>query len=125
LNDLDSFLEFWAKSARPGDLAPMHSVAHHSLDVAACAIRLVEAFRPRVPRTRGAAYVPETVYPTEAVTAVGGDPASWTPKRNRRFFCPDCGTRLVIEGTALKLRGLPHYRSRAPRFGGSGDRVDR
>ncbi len=31
----------------------MHSVAHHSLDVAACAIRLVEAFHPPIPVSAG------------------------------------------------------------------------
>jgi CRISPR-associated endonuclease/helicase Cas3 len=41
-------LEFWAKSGRPEDAAPMHSVPHHSLDVAACARLLVPTLRPPV-----------------------------------------------------------------------------
>ena len=45
---MEKFLEFWAKSSRPGDPAPMHSVAHHSLDVAACAAALLEVFPPPV-----------------------------------------------------------------------------
>lgn len=101
----------------------------------------------------GAAYVPESVYPVEAVTISKGEPAAWTLKRNPRFFCRDCGTRLFIEVAALKLRGLngyllpgdgfvpqfhmqcqsavrpvpdelPHFRSRPPQFGGSDDRVE-
>src|SRR5574340_436655 len=42
------FLQFWAKSAPPGDAAPMHSIAHHSLDVAASAFVLLETWRPPV-----------------------------------------------------------------------------
>jgi hypothetical protein len=101
----------------------------------------------------GAAYAPESVYPADAVTIVNGEPASWTFKRNPRFFCRNCGTRLFIEVGVLKLRGLngyllasesfrpqfhmqcrfavrpirddlPHYRSRAPQFGGSDERAD-
>jgi len=101
----------------------------------------------------GAAYVPESVYPADAVTIVKGEPAAWTLKRNPRFFCPACGTRLFIEVKAVNLRGvngyvlpaeafrpqfhmqcqfavrpvdddLPHYRSRAPQFGGPDERVD-
>lgn len=101
----------------------------------------------------GAAYVPESVYPAEAVTIVKGEPVSWTLKRNPRFFCGDCGTRLFIDVLALKLRGLngcvlpdgafqaqfhmhcrfavrpveddlPHYESRPPQFGGSDQQVD-
>ena len=40
--------EFWAKSGREGEPAPMHSVPHHSLDVAASAMVLLSAFRPPV-----------------------------------------------------------------------------
>ncbi len=101
----------------------------------------------------GAAYVPESVYPADAVTIAKGEPASWTLKRNPRFFCRDCGTRLFIEVKALKLRGLngvllpddafrpqfhmncrfavrpvadalPHYLGRHPQFGGTDDRAD-
>ncbi len=101
----------------------------------------------------GAAYAPESVYPAAAVTIVKGEPATWTLKRSPRFFCRDCGTRLFIEVAAMGLRGvngyllpgegfrpqfhmqcqfavrpvsddLPHYRSRAPQFRGSDERVD-
>ncbi len=100
----------------------------------------------------GAAYVPESVYPAGAVTVEKGEPAQWTLKRNPRFFCRACGTRLFIEVGALGLRGLngcllpaeafqaqyhmqcrfavrpvedglPHYASRAPQFMGSDERV--
>ena len=37
--------QFWAKSGREGELAPMHSVPHHSLDVAASALVLLSALR--------------------------------------------------------------------------------
>jgi CRISPR-associated endonuclease/helicase Cas3 len=37
--------QFWAKSGREGEPAPMHSVPHHSLDVAASALLLLNAFR--------------------------------------------------------------------------------
>jgi hypothetical protein len=57
----------------------------------------------------GAAYVPESVYPADALKVVRGEPKSWTLKRNPRFFCDKCGTRLFIEVAALKLRGLNGY----------------
>src|SRR6185437_13481982 len=98
------------------------------------------------------AYVPESVYPAQAVRIEKGEPAQWTLKRNPRFFCRDCGTRLFIEVGALDVRGLngcllpdgafraqfhmqcrfavrpvdddlPHYLSRAPQFMGSDDRA--
>lgn len=101
----------------------------------------------------GAAYVSESVYPADAVTIIRGEPAAWTLRRNPRFFCPACGTRLFIAVKAANLRGvngyvlpatafrpqfhmqcqfavqpvaddLPHYRSRAPQFGGPDKRVD-
>lgn len=101
----------------------------------------------------GAAYVPESVYPAEAVRVVEGSPATWTLKRNPRSFCGACGTRLFIEVAPLKVRGvsgtllpagafrpsfhmhcqfaiapvmdgLPHYKGRPPQFGGLDERVD-
>ena len=101
----------------------------------------------------GAAYVPESVYPAEAVKVVRGSPATWRLKRNPRFTCRECGTRLFIDVLSLGLRGvngyllptdrfqpkfhmqcrfavrpvqdqLPHYKSRPARFGGSDDTVD-
>jgi len=100
----------------------------------------------------GAAYVPESVYPSQAVRVVRGTPVTWTLKRNPRSFCGACGTRLFIEVAALNVRGvsgtllpagaftptfhmqcgfavapvsdgLPHYRSRPARFGGSDETV--
>lgn len=44
----EPLFEFWAKSGREGEPAPMHSVPHHSLDVAASAMVLLSAFRPPV-----------------------------------------------------------------------------
>jgi hypothetical protein len=101
----------------------------------------------------GAAYVPESVYPAAAVKVIRGQPASWTLKRNPRFTCPTCGTRLFIDVLARGLRGLngyllapelfrpsfhmhcrfaprpvvdelPHYKTRAPQFEGSDETVD-
>jgi CRISPR-associated endonuclease/helicase Cas3 len=46
---MEAMFQFWAKSARDGELAPMHSVPHHSLDVAASAMVLLETFRTPVP----------------------------------------------------------------------------
>lgn len=42
---MNALFEFWAKSGREGDRALMHSVPHHSLDVAASAFVLLSAFR--------------------------------------------------------------------------------
>ena len=104
-------------------------------------------------KVHGAAYVPESVYPAQALAVVKGRPASWTLKRNPRFFCADCGTRLFIDVAALELPGLngfllpdeafqaqyhmqcqfavrpvsdnlPHYQLRSPQFGGPDERVD-
>jgi hypothetical protein len=57
----------------------------------------------------GAAYVPESVYPADAVTIIKGSPKSWTLKRNPRFWCGECGTRLFIDVLSLRLRGLNGY----------------
>ena len=101
----------------------------------------------------GAAYVPESVYPSDAVRVVRGSPISWTLRRNPRTLCGTCGTRLFIEVAALGVRGvsgtllpegqfrprfhmqcqfavapvkdgLPHYKGRPSRFGGSDEQVD-
>jgi hypothetical protein len=101
----------------------------------------------------GAAYVPESVYPADAVRVVRGEPSTWKLKRSPRYTCRDCGTRLFIDVLPLKLRGvngwllppgkfraafhmqckfavrpvkddLPHYASRPARFGGSDEVVD-
>jgi hypothetical protein len=52
----------------------------------------------------GAAYVPESVYPANAVKVARGTPVSWTLKRNPRFTCPTCGTRLFIDVLAREIR---------------------
>jgi len=101
----------------------------------------------------GAAYVPESVYPASAVRVIQGEPLSWTLKRNPRFTCRECGTRLFIDVLNIGLRGvngyllpeggfqalyhmqcqfavrpvvddLPHFRSRAPQFDGPSETVD-
>jgi hypothetical protein len=101
----------------------------------------------------GGAYVPESVYPAEAVKVTSGTPLTWKLKRNPRFTCPECGTRLFIDVLGKNLRGvngyllpagqftaafhvqcqfavrpvrddLPHFKSMPPRFGGSDEKVD-
>ena len=91
---------------------------------------------------------PSSVYPAASVTITRGAPQTFTLKRNPRFFCSACGTRLFIDVLPLKVRGvnsyllpqehsapnficnastlfaavlddLPHFRSRPKRFGGS------
>src|SRR5580704_14794506 len=57
----------------------------------------------------GAAYVPESVYPAEAVKVVQGNPSTWKLKRNPRFTCPACGTRLFVEVVSKSLRGVNGY----------------
>jgi hypothetical protein len=100
----------------------------------------------------GGAYAPESVYPADAVKIARGDPTIWTLKRNARFFCRACGTKLFIDVAALRLRGvngyllapgefkptfhmqcqfavrpvvdqLPHYKTRPAQFGGSDEAV--
>ena len=100
----------------------------------------------------GGAYAPESVYPADAVKVVRGDPTTWRLKRNPRFTCRECGTRLFIDVEARRLRGvngyllppgefqpafhvqcqfavrpivddLPHYKAMPKRFGGSDDTV--
>jgi hypothetical protein len=101
----------------------------------------------------GAAYVPESVFQAAAVKVTQGTPNAWTLKRNPRVSCGACGTRLFIDVLALGLRGingyvlppglfaaefhmqcgfavepvrdgLPHYKGRPPRFGGTDERVE-
>jgi hypothetical protein len=101
----------------------------------------------------GAAYVPESVYAASAVTIVRGPASHWTLRRNPRYACPVCATRLFIDVLALGVRGvngyllpaeqfnptfhmhcrfavrpvrdeLPHFAGRPPRFGGSDTTVD-
>ena len=100
----------------------------------------------------GGAYVPESVYPADAVKVVRGDPSTWKLKRSPRFTCRECGTRLFIDVLGRHLRGvngyllppgtfqpafhvqcqfavrpvvddLPHYKAMPARFGGSDETV--
>ena len=50
----------------------------------------------------GGAYAPESVYPADAVKVVRGDPTTWKLKRNPRFTCRECGTRLFIDVEAKR-----------------------
>jgi hypothetical protein len=101
----------------------------------------------------GAAYVPESVYPADAVRVVGGQMLTWKLKRNPRFTCSACGTRLFIDVVSRGIRGvngtllpagefrpafhmhcrfavnpiedaLPHFKGLPARFGGSDETVD-
>ena len=94
----------------------------------------------------------ESVYPADAVKVVRGDPSAWKLKRNPRFTCRECGTRLFIDVGRWSLRGvngfllppgafqpafhvqcrfavrpvvddLPHYKGMPARFGGSDETV--
>src|SRR5580704_6733496 len=68
----------------------------------------------------GGAYAPESVYPADAVKVVRGDQTTWRLKRNPRFTCRECGTRLFIDVEARRLRGVNGTCSRransSPRF---------
>jgi hypothetical protein len=57
----------------------------------------------------GGACAPESVYPADAVKVVRGDPTTWRLKRNPRFTCRECGTRLFIDVEARRLRGVNGY----------------
>jgi hypothetical protein len=101
----------------------------------------------------GAAYVPESVYPADAVKVTRGSPIHWKLRRNPRVTCPECGTRLFIDVLSRGLRGvngyllpaaqfepkfhvqcrfavlpirdaLPHFKGMPAQFGGSDDKVD-
>jgi hypothetical protein len=101
----------------------------------------------------GGAYAPESAYRADSVRVTRGEPLTWKLKRNPRYTCPACGTRLFIDVLGLNIRGvngfllprerfqpqfhmqcqfavraivdeLPHYKSRPARFGGSDDTVD-
>ena len=100
----------------------------------------------------GAAYAPESAYSADAVKVTRGEPSTWRLKRNPRYTCRDCGTRLFIDVLPLRVRGvngyllppgrfqpqfhmqcqfavrpivdaLPHFKSRPARFGGSDETI--
>jgi hypothetical protein len=101
----------------------------------------------------GAAFVPEAVYPADAVTIRRGTPSHWKLRHTPRVTCTLCGTRLFADVRPLKLRGvngyllpegqfkaefhmqcrfavmpvrdsLPHFRAMPAQFGGSDEVVD-
>ena len=101
----------------------------------------------------GGAYAPESVYSADAVKVVRGDPTTWRLKRNPRFTCRECGTRLFTDVEAFRVRGvngfllpkgsfqpafhmhcrfavrpvvdeLPHYKGMPERLGGSDETVE-
>lgn len=49
------------------------------------------------------------MYAAERVRITRGVPQVWVPKRNRRHFCRDCGTRLFSEVPGMGVRGLNAY----------------
>jgi hypothetical protein len=68
----------------------------------------------------GAAYIGVSVYPSEAVAVVAGEPVAWTYKTMPRHRCPTCGTQMfaVVPGagiTGVKANLLP-AQAFAPRF---------
>lgn len=100
----------------------------------------------------GGAYAPESLYEAGCVKVLAGEPSRWTLKKNPRYTCPTCGTRLFIDVLAFGLRGvngyllppsafqprfhmhcqfavrpvrdeLPHYRAMPAEFGGSDETV--
>jgi hypothetical protein len=100
----------------------------------------------------GGAYVPESVYPADAVRVARGNPSTWKLRRNPRVTCTACGSRLFVDVLSFRLRGvngyllpagqfnaafhvqckfavrpikdeLPHYKSMPARFGGSDETV--
>jgi len=101
----------------------------------------------------GAAYVPEAIYPAQAVEVVRGAPVASAVKTTPRLRCVDCGTHLFAEIASAGLRGvggfllprrefkpqfhvqcryavlpvvddLPHFKGFPASFGGSDEVVD-
>ena len=101
----------------------------------------------------GAAYVTESIYPAARVRVTRGQPTQWVLRRNPRFACPTCATRLFVDVLAFEVRGvngyllppgelspsfhmhcrfallpvrdgLPHYAGLPERFGGTNETVD-
>ncbi len=86
------------------------------LDVAETPVAQIYCHCDDCQTVHGAAYAPESIYRAEAVTVVRGQPKQWTLKRNPRFFCADCGTKLFIDVLPLRLRGLNGYLLPEPQF---------
>ena len=101
----------------------------------------------------GAAYVPISMYPADAVKVTKGNPSTWALKTTPRTTCRECGTRVFAEVPGYGVRGvnglllpagqfkpafhlqcqfamlpvkdtLPHFKALPARFGGSDDLVE-
>jgi hypothetical protein len=56
----------------------------------------------------GAAMAPVSLYHTQAVQVVRGEPQEWRLVSAPRFSCGNCGTRLFIQGSP-EIRGVNAY----------------
>jgi hypothetical protein len=101
----------------------------------------------------GAAYVPVSMYPENAVKVTRGNPNAWKLRTMPRRTCSECGTRVFATPPGVGLCGvsavllpegafepsfhiqcqfamrpvrdnLPHYKALPPEFGGSNETVD-
>ena len=104
-------------------------------------------------RFHGAAYVPEVIYPLDAITVVRGDVTTWALKTTPRSRCRACGTPLFAKVPSFGISSvngylfptgvfkpqchincryallpvrddLPHFASLPAAFGGSDETVD-
>ena len=57
----------------------------------------------------GGAFIPIALFPTEALSVVGGSIFTWTYKTLPRTRCSTCGTFLFGEPPGLGLRGLSGF----------------
>jgi hypothetical protein len=57
----------------------------------------------------GAAYVPNIVYPAEAIAVTKGMPAAFAVKAAPRHYCSDCGTLLFTQVQGVPLVSLNAY----------------
>ncbi|MEO7112919.1 MAG: GFA family protein, partial [Polyangiaceae bacterium] len=104
-------------------------------------------------RVHGAAYVPVSMYRTDQVKVVSGEPSVWKLHATPRASCRECSTRLFAEPVGIGMRtvmalllpkesftpqfhmqcahaiapvkdGLPHFKGFPESFGGSSAVVD-
>ena len=54
----------------------------------------------------GAGYIAVAMYPADAVKVTSGSPTSWKLKATPRMTCPDCGTRIFADVSAIGVRGV-------------------
>jgi hypothetical protein len=54
----------------------------------------------------GAAYVPVSLYPADAVTLIRGEPTAWKLRSMARRTCPTCGTRVFAAPEGLGFCGV-------------------